>query len=41
MGIKIVEKNLIEIKNNYIRYDVKYIFNIVIELVLNYNYNKS
>ena len=41
MGIKTVEKNLIEIKNNYIRHDAKYISNIVIELALNHNYNKS
>ncbi|MBS5788517.1 MAG: YvcK family protein [Clostridioides difficile] len=38
MGIKCIEKNMVEIKNNYIRHDAKYISNIIIELALNHNY---
>lgn len=38
MGIKYVEKNVVDIKNNYIRHDAKYISNIIIELALNHSY---
>lgn len=41
LGIRAIEKNLIEIKNNYIRHDAKYISNIVVNLALSHNYNKS
>jgi len=37
MGIKCIEKNMVEIKNNYIRHDAKYISNIIIELALNHS----
>lgn len=41
LDIRAIEKNLIEIKNNYIRHDAKYISNIVVNLALSHNYNKS
>jgi hypothetical protein len=34
MGIKTIECNLVEIKNNYIRHDADYISNIVVNLAL-------
>lgn len=34
MGIKTIEGNLVEIKNNYIRHDADYISNIVVNLAL-------
>lgn len=41
MHIKIIEENLIEIKNNYIRHDAKYISDIVVKLALSHNNDKD
>jgi 2-phospho-L-lactate transferase/gluconeogenesis factor (CofD/UPF0052 family) len=39
MGIKVIEDNLIEIKNNYIRHDAKHISKIAINLALSHKNN--
>jgi len=41
MGIKFIEENLIEIKNNYIRHDASHISDIVINLALRHNNDKD
>lgn len=41
MGIKTIEDNLVEIKNNYIRHDAKHISSIIVNLALSHNYDKS
>ena len=41
MGANTIEENLIEIKNNYIRHDAKYISNIVMDLALSHKKDKS
>ena len=41
MGIKIIEDNLVEVKNNYIRHDAKHIANIIVNLALNHNYDND
>jgi len=41
MGIKFIEENLIEIKNNYIRHDASHISDIVINLALRHNNDKN
>ncbi|HSQ89730.1 gluconeogenesis factor YvcK family protein [Romboutsia sp.] len=41
MGVKTIEENLIEIKNNYIRHDAKYISNIIINLALSHKNDTS
>ncbi|MDR0880398.1 MAG: YvcK family protein [Clostridioides sp.] len=38
MGIKHIEKNMVDIKNNYIRHDAKYISNIIVEIASNLFY---
>lgn len=40
MGIKNIEENLIEVKNNYIRHDAGHISDIVINLALSHNNDK-
>ena len=41
MGIKVIEDNLIEIKNNYIRHDAKHISSIIINLSLRHDYDED
>lgn len=41
MGAKTIEKNLIEVKNNYIRHDAKCISDIVVSLALSHKNDKS
>lgn len=41
MKITIIEDNLVEIKNNYIRHDAKHISSIIVNLALSHNYDKS
>ena len=41
MGIKYIEENLIEIKDNYIRHDASHISDIVINLALRHNNDKN
>lgn len=41
MGVKTIEENLIEIKNNYIRHDAKYISDIVVNLALSHNNDRG
>lgn len=41
MGIRTIEESLIEIKNNYIRHDAKYISNIVVNLALSHKRDTS
>ena len=41
MGINAIEENLIEIKNNYIRHDAKYISDIVVKLALSHNNDRD
>lgn len=41
MGVKTIEENLIEIKNNYIRHDAKHISDIVVNLALSHNNDRD
>ena len=41
MGIKVIQDNLVEVKNNYIRHDAKHIANIIINLALSHNYDND
>ncbi|WP_199533658.1 gluconeogenesis factor YvcK family protein [Romboutsia maritimum] len=41
MGIKVIEDNLIEIKNNYIRHDAKHISSIITNLSLSHIYDED